>query len=90
MPAITCANRDPEVFEQPDTFRLDRPDPRHLSFGKGLHHCIGAALARLEAEVTLDTLFQHAPNLDVQAEPPRLSGIMTRRIESLSVTVSAR
>jgi len=48
---VGAANRDPDAFPEPDTFDLDRTERRHLSFGQGVHYCLGAPLARLEAEV---------------------------------------
>ena len=54
------ANRDPAIFGDPDKPRLDRSNPRgHLAFGKGLHFCVGAALARAEARAALRTLLDH-------------------------------
>jgi hypothetical protein len=57
---IGGANRDPEVFEQPGEFRIDRPDPgRHLSFSLGIHHCLGASLARLEGRIAIEGRHVH-------------------------------
>lgn len=65
-----AANRDPATFREPDTFRLDRRDPRrHLGFGWGRHFCIGAALGRLEARLALDGLFARFPDYAVRGEP---------------------
>jgi cytochrome P450 len=67
------ANRDGSVFERPDDLVLDRPNVRlHLGFGRGIHHCVGAALARLETRVVLTKLLSatSAFTLD-DADPPR-------------------
>lgn len=58
-----AANRDPEVWDDPDTFSLDRPAQRHLSFGLGVHFCLGAQLARLEASAALRALAARCPDL---------------------------
>ena len=66
---LASANRDPERFAHPDTFDISRPDAhRHIAFGKGIHICIGAPLARLEAELAFTSLFQRWPRLRL-AEP---------------------
>jgi len=57
------ANRDPAVFEHPDELVLANGTRRHLGFGYGAHHCIGADLARLELQITLPKIFQRFPNL---------------------------
>lgn len=66
-----AANRDPEVFAQPDRFDLRRDPNPHLSFGLGVHYCIGAPLARLELSVALQALLRRFPNLALTGAPPR-------------------
>lgn len=69
---LGAANRDPSAFEAADSFRPDRPDQRNVSFGAGIHFCIGAPLARIELQAALGVLFQRLPGLAL-AEAPRFS-----------------
>jgi cytochrome P450 len=86
--SIGGANHDPEVFEQPDEFRIDRPDPgRHLAFSLGVHHCLGAALARLEGRIAIEELTQRYPALELAAPPTRRSLLVLRGFESVPVRV---
>ncbi len=66
MVLYASANRDPGLFDDPDTFRLDRPlqdTKRHLSFSWGIHYCLGAGLARLTARVAIETLVERFPGM---------------------------
>jgi nocardicin N-oxygenase len=78
--SLPSANRDPAVFEQPDEVRLDRTGPRHLAFGHGPHHCIGAALARSELTIALRTLLTALPELRLDPDQPVVwrSGLTVR------------
>jgi cytochrome P450 len=82
------ANRDEAAFTEPDRLRLDRPSPRaHLAFGKGLHFCVGAALARTEARIALGTLLANTSGFSV-AEAQWLPSIMVRRHRRLRLTLA--
>jgi cytochrome P450 len=59
--AIAAANRDPQVFADPAEFRLDRKNTPPLAFGYGAHHCLGSALARLEATVAIREILARHP-----------------------------
>ncbi|MEH3130134.1 MAG: cytochrome P450 [Mycolicibacterium neoaurum] len=84
-----AANRDPAKFEYPDQFRLDRDSARgHLAFGKGAHFCVGAALARLEARIVLESLLAHTANVEAAGVGRWLPSLLVRRLERLELAVS--
>ncbi|HYT39846.1 MAG TPA: cytochrome P450, partial [Acidimicrobiia bacterium] len=60
---IGSANRDDAVFDRPASFDITRPAPRHLTFGGAVHHCLGAPLARMEAELAVRTIVTRFPDL---------------------------
>ncbi len=62
---LGSANRDPDRFPAPDTLDLARGDTHHLGFGRGSHYCLGAPLARVEADIALRTLFSRLPDLQL-------------------------
>jgi hypothetical protein len=76
---VGAANRDPEAFPQPDTVRLDRAGARHLSFGWGLHFCLGAPLARAEAAVALPRVCTRLPGLRPADRPSSWQTSMSAR-----------
>jgi cytochrome P450 len=84
--AIGGANRDPDVFDEPDVLRIDRPDAsRHLAFSLGIHHCIGAVLARLEGRIAVEELTRRYPVLRLAGTPIRRPLLTIRGFESVPV-----
>jgi cytochrome P450 len=84
--AIGGANRDPDVFNQPDLLMIDRPDAsRHLAFSLGIHHCLGAALARLEGRIAFEQLTRRYPRLQLAGTPTRRPLLVLRGFESVPV-----
>jgi cytochrome P450 len=84
---IAAANRDPSVFDQPDRFDVARDPNPHFGFGWGLHHCLGAALARLEARVALRKLFERFPDMQLTNAVPWGGGFLGRGVYSVPVAV---
>jgi len=83
------ANRDPQVFPQPERFDVARENARdHVSFSAGRHYCLGAALARMEGEVGLRTLFERYPDLRVERGAVRRNTRILRGYEHLPVTLN--
>ncbi|MBU6330656.1 MAG: cytochrome P450 [Acidobacteria bacterium] len=86
-----AANRDPAEFDRPDDVVLDRSAPRHhLGFGRGLHFCVGAPLARLEAHAVLAGLLERTGwlELDPERRPQRVRSLMIRRFDSLHLRIT--
>lgn len=85
------ANRDPAVFEDPAAFDVTRPNAAdHLAFSAGVHFCLGASLARLEAAVALRALYERFPDLRISGTPERRGTRVLRGFERLPVTTGSR
>ena len=84
---LGAANRDPRVFPEADRLVLERTDNRHLSFGHGAHFCLGAPLARLEAQVAIKAVIHRFPSLelDLEGDPPMRPGFVLRGRTALPV-----
>jgi cytochrome P450 len=90
MLLIGSGNRDPEVFADPETLDVTRAENPHLGFGFGLHHCLGAPLARIEAEVALSTLLRRTRSLARgDGELRAKDNVVLRGLESLPVALVA-
>ena len=84
---IGAANRDPEAFENPEALDIGRKGRSHLSFGRGIHYCLGASLAVKEARVAFRGLLDRFPSIRLAAEPDYRDGIVLRGVESLWIEV---
>ena len=83
---IGAANRDPDVFENPDELDFGRRRGPHLSFGRGIHHCLGAPLARLQARIVLEVLLERFSAMGLNGDRPRFfKGVVRRGPQSLAL-----
>jgi len=86
---VGAANRDERHYESPDTFDVRRNPADHLGFGSGIHLCLGAPLARLEAHIALETLSQQVASIELTAQPVRTGGLLLRGASSMPVHIEA-
>jgi cytochrome P450 len=87
--SLLSANRDGKQFPDPDRFDIRRAQPAHLALGHGVHHCLGAPLARLTARIALRSLLERAPGLALDTDPADLDwipGLLVRGVRALPVT----
>jgi cytochrome P450 PksS len=87
--ALISANADPQQFPASETLDITRRENQHLAFGKGIHYCLGAPLARLEGQIAFSTLLRRLPNLRLASDPEQLVwnvNPMLRGLKSLPVT----
>jgi cytochrome P450 len=95
--AVLCmfasANRDLPVTGDASRLDISRPDVRHMSFGHGVHFCLGAPLARLEGQIAFRTLLDRCQDMVLTAQPDELvkkPGVFTRRLPVLPVSFTPR
>ena len=92
---IGAANRDPNVFTDPDKFDITRQDNPHIAFGTGRHHCLGAALARMETRIAIPALLERMPEIRLLTEKLEwnksigLRGLATLRVGSPAAVLSS-
>ena len=87
---VRSANRDHGQYADPDALELDRAETRHLAFGHGIHHCLGAPLARMEGQLALGTLLRRFPQLRLAVPVDELhwghgDGLVLRGLSELPV-----
>ena len=91
LAAIASANRDESQFANPDELDITRDPNRHLAFGLGIHFCLGASLARLEAQIAINTLLAHAEDIKLAVAPSELrwrTGLVLRGLKALPVNLA--
>nr|BBH86726.1 cytochrome P450 [Thermosporothrix sp. COM3] len=86
---LAAANHDEHEFAEPDKLDITRKENHHLAFGKGIHYCLGAPLARLEAQIAVNTLLKRMPNVRLAVDPQQVQwrpGILLLGLSKLPVT----
>ena len=84
-------NRDEEVIDEPNAFIIDRPRPRqHMSFGFGIHRCVGNRLAELQLTIIWEEIMKRFPTIELVAEPTRTHSVFVKGYETLPVVIPAR
>jgi cytochrome P450 len=89
LTSLGAANHDPSMFADPHTLQLDRDNShRHMAFASGIHYCLGSALAKLETEVAVGSLFTRFKNITIEGEPTWRDRITIRGVNQLKLTFS--
>ena len=88
--AIGAANRDPSAFTEPDKLDIERSESSHIAFGRGIHHCLGAPLAMLEARAAFSALLDRFSHIELVSEPAYREQVVLRGVAELWVDVERR
>ena len=84
-------NRDDEVIENPNAYIIDRPRPRqHMSFGFGIHRCVGNRLAELQLTIIWEEMLKRFPDIQLAGEPTRTHSVFVKGYETLPVVIPRR
>jgi cytochrome P450 len=87
MTVLGAANHDPAMFQDPEVLRLDRPNAnRHLAFAAGIHYCLGASLAKLEATVAISSVIRRFPDVQLAGEPHWRDRLTIRGVDHLPLS----
>lgn len=88
MTVLGAANHDPGMFDDPHVLRLDRPNAsRHLGFAAGIHYCLGASLAKLEAQIAIGTLVRRFPDMHLAGTPTWRDRLTIRGVDHLPLSL---
>ena len=87
MLILGAANRDPAGFAEPHRLDVARDARKHVAFGGGIHHCLGAVLARMEGLIAFKALIEAFPTMELAAPPRRRPTFTLRGLEMLLVTL---
>jgi cytochrome P450 len=88
MTLLGAANHDPAMFDDPHTLKLDRPNAnRHLALAAGIHYCLGASLAKLEAQIAIGTLVQRFPDMHLAGDVHWRDRITIRGVDRLPLSL---
>ena len=89
LTVLGAANHDPQIFDEPHALRLDRPNAqRHLAFSSGIHYCLGASLAKLEATIAIGRLIRRFESIELAGEPHWRDRLTIRGVDRLPLRVS--